>query len=113
MEYWVQYWAKKIGILGVCVTILSSLLFQVGPLSSLMRGLIVGLVLFLAVSFIGGLVAQAVLRMAVAEEMRRDAEKKATAEKAEQEAEGQTRSIHGRRGLKKTESPAAEETPAA
>lgn len=108
-----QYWAKKIGILGACITILSSLIFQVGPLSSLMRGLIVGLVLFLAISFTGGLVAQAVLRMAVAEEMRREAEKKAAAEKAERQSEGPIRRRPESRERREPENPVADETPAA
>lgn len=108
-----QYWAKKIGILGACITILSSLLFQVGPLSALLRGLIVGLVLFLAISFTGGLVAQAVLRMAVAEEMRREAERKEAAERAERQSEEPIRRRHELREREEPENPVADESPAA
>ncbi len=76
MEGLVRIWARQISVIGVCAVFLVGLVMRVNPLAVLFRAAVVGGVLYFAVLIVGGLVAQAALRLAVEEnEARREAER--------------------------------------
>ncbi len=70
MDSWVKYWAQRIAFVGTCAVIVWSVALQVSPPMVVLRGLVVGLVLYGALRLMGGLVGQALLREAVANELR-------------------------------------------
>ena len=75
MDRWVRHLAKQIGAAGLCLTVLVGMLKGLGPLEMLLRGVVIGLVLYFGVVLVGGLVGQALLRMAVEDQMAAEAQK--------------------------------------
>jgi len=75
VDRWVRHLAKQIGAAGLCLTVLVGMLKGLGPLEMLLRGVVIGLVLYFGVVLVGGLVGQALLRMAVEDQMAAEARK--------------------------------------
>lgn len=69
MERWVRHLAKQVAAGGLCLAVLAGMLQGLGPLEVLLRGIVIGLVLYFAIVLVGGLIGQALLRVAVEEHM--------------------------------------------
>ena len=67
MDRWVRHLAKQVAAGGLCLTVLAGMLQGLGPLEVLLRGVVIGLVLYFAIVLVGGLIGQALLRLAVEE----------------------------------------------
>ncbi len=93
MERWVRHLAKQIAAGGLCLTVLAGMLHGLGPLEVLLRGAVIGLVLYFAIVLVGGLIGQALLRLAVeqhaaaVQEQKERARERAAAQGLEEEDE--------------------------
>ncbi len=75
MDRWIRHLARQIGAAGLCLTVLVGMLKGLSPLEMLLRGLVVGLVLNFGIVLLGGLIGQALLRLAVEDQLAAEARK--------------------------------------
>jgi hypothetical protein len=69
VQRWVERLARRIAAGGLSLTVLAGMAMGLGPLQLILRGAVVGLVLYFAIVLIGGLVGQTLLRLAVEEQL--------------------------------------------
>jgi hypothetical protein len=69
VQRWIERLARRIAAGGLSLTVLAGMAMGVDPLQLILRGVVVGLVLYFAIVLVGGLVAQSLLRLAVEEQV--------------------------------------------
>ncbi len=72
MDRWIRNLAKQIGAAALAITVLGGMVLRLDPLELILRGIAVGLIFYFAIVLVGGLLAQALLRMALEEKMARE-----------------------------------------
>ena len=72
METWVRFMAKRIAIAATCVVMLAGLVMQLSPWLLVLRGVVVGLAIYLALRIMGYLIGQALIRMLAEAALRRE-----------------------------------------
>ena len=74
MDVWVRYWAKRIAIAGACLVMILCIALQMSPPVAVVRGLVVGLVIYVSALLLGGVVGQMLVRILAEDALKREAE---------------------------------------
>lgn len=86
MKAWVKFWALRFGLGSACLVIVSNLAMQTSIAITIGRAVVTGMVIYLGILFLGGMVGNA-LMMLVAEQAaaREDKKRNEVVEEVEEE----------------------------
>ena len=76
MDAWVRYWSQRTAVVGGCLTLVAGPILGVSLPVMVFRALVVGVVLYVAVRVMGGLVGRALLWLALAEQEKAESRRK-------------------------------------
>ena len=69
MRAWTTLWALRLGMAATCLILVVGLALGIGPSTMVLRSVVVGVVLYVGLRILGGLVGGALLRLAVEQRM--------------------------------------------